>query len=93
MPDAQSTLVEAQKSVTSEVLTEMSDRIKNSLLEATNKAVYESIKKMRIKVEKVVSENVESTERRLKLKTMFEAEFIEPYNKQDNIRSLVVKDD
>ena len=86
------TLVEATKSAKSEVKPEMSDRIKDSRLEAINKAVDEGIKQ-RTEVQKVISEKVESSERRYKLKTMSEAELLESYNRRDNIRILGVKKD
>ena len=87
------TIVEATKSLISEVMPEMSDRIKDSLLEAINKAVDDGIKQIRVEVEKFVSEKLESAERRCKLKTMSEAELLESYNRRDTIRIVGVKED
>ena len=87
------TIVKATKSPISEVMPEMNDRIKDNLLEAINKANDESIKQIRTEVEKVVSEKVESAERRCKLKTVFEDELLEFYNRWDNIRIVGVKED
>ena len=82
------TIVEATKSALSEVMPKMNERIKDSLLEAINKAVDEGIKQIRTEVEKV-----ESAERRCKLKTMSEAELLEPCNRRVIIRIVSVKED
>ena len=87
------TIVEATKSAKSEVMPEMSDKIKKSLLEAINEAVVEGIKQIKTTGEKEVSENVESAERRCKLETISKAELLECYNRRDNITVVGVTED
>ena len=87
------TIVEATKSAISEVMPEMSERIRDNFLEAINKEVDEGIKQIRAEVEKIVSEKVESAERRCKQKIISEADLIELYNRRDNIRIVGVKED
>ena len=65
----------------------------DSFLEALNKAVDAGIKQMRTELAKVVSENLESAERRCKLITMPQLELLEAHNGRDNIRSVGVKED
>ena len=86
-------IVKATKSAISDVMPELNDRTKDNLFEATNQANDESIKQIRAEVEKVVSEKVESAERRCILKTVFEDELLESYNSWDNILFVGVKED
>ena len=87
------TIVEASKSAISEVKPEMSDRVKDNLLEAINKAVDECIKQIWIEVEKVVSEKVERAERTCSLEAMSDVELLESYNRRDNIRNVGAVED
>ena len=87
------TIVEATKSAISEVMPELSDRMKNSFLEPTNKAVDESIKQIKTEVEKAVIEKTEGAERRCEIETMFEAELLESCNTRNIIRYVGVKED
>ena len=87
------TIVAARKNSISEIMPEMNDRIRGNLLEAINKTVDEGIKQIKTEVEKVVSEKVESAERRCNLKTMSEAELLESYKRRDNTRDVGTKED
>ena len=87
------TIVEATKSAMSEVMPELSDRMKNNFLEPANKAVDESIKQIKTEVEKAVIEKTEGAERRCEIETMFEAELFESCNRRNTIRHVGVKKD
>ena len=87
------TIVEATKSAISEVMPEMSERIRDGLLKALNKAVGKGIQQIRTEAEKFVSEKVESAERRCKLKTMSEVELLESYNRRETVKIVGFKED
>ena len=86
------TIVEAIKGALYEEISEMSDRIKYNLLETINKAVEGGIIQIRTEVEKLVSQNFETANRRYEVKIMSEAELFESYNTRDEIRIVGVKD-